>query len=200
MSKTLFIDFDGVIRHWGGQDISTAENQSGVPAGSFYGIAFAPELLNLAITGVLSHTQWTDQIAQIIAHQYGQAIAKYLISVWSQACYRIDHAFLDDLRVTLPQSPFVLVTNATSKLTADLETAALTECFEEVINSSEIGFAKPDPAFFRQALARAQTLPQESIYIDDSVQNIDAARALGLNACLHITTADTLAFIRALSI
>jgi putative hydrolase of the HAD superfamily len=46
--------------------------------------------------------------------------------------------------------------------------------------SCELGFAKPDPAYFTAALARIGARPDECVFIDDRRQNVDAATALGI--------------------
>jgi HAD superfamily hydrolase (TIGR01509 family) len=42
--------------------------------------------------------------------------------------------------------------------------------------------AKPDPEIFRRALEVIGALPQHAVFIDDLVENVQAARALGMKA------------------
>jgi epoxide hydrolase-like predicted phosphatase len=57
------------------------------------------------------------------------------------------------------------------------------ELFEHVIDSSEVGVRKPDPAIFRIALARlGDPPPERTLFLDDFEANVLAARALGLRA------------------
>ena len=59
------------------------------------------------------------------------------------------------------------------------------ELFEHVIDSSEVGVRKPDPAIFRIALARlGDPAPERTLFLDDFEGNLAAARALGLRALL----------------
>jgi len=46
----------------------------------------------------------------------------------------------------------VLTTNATSRLTSDLNCLAVTDYFDRVVNSSEIGCIKPEPEYFLHAI------------------------------------------------
>jgi len=39
---------------------------------------------------------------------------------------------------------------------------------------------KPDPAFFREALRRAGTAPEQTAFFDDLAEYVEAARALGI--------------------
>ena len=48
--------------------------------------------------------------------------------------------------------------------------------------SHKVHARKPEPDFFRKALARAAVPPEETLLIDDSPENIDGARKLGMLA------------------
>lgn len=55
------------------------------------------------------------------------------------------------------------------------------ELFEEVVDSSAEGIRKPDPAIYRLALERLGGLaPQETVFLDDAISNVEAARSLGI--------------------
>lgn len=54
--------------------------------------------------------------------------------------------------------------------------------FESIILSAEIGIMKPNPQIYWHALESLNTAPQNSLFIDDSEHNIQAARALGMHA------------------
>jgi putative hydrolase of the HAD superfamily len=59
------------------------------------------------------------------------------------------------------------------------------ELFEHVVDSSEVGVRKPDPAIFRIALARlGDPAPERTLFLDDFEGNLAAARALGLRTLL----------------
>jgi putative hydrolase of the HAD superfamily len=47
--------------------------------------------------------------------------------------------------------------------------------------------AKPAPAIYRHALAQLAVQPEEALFIDDKLANIEAARALGMQAIEYST-------------
>lgn len=60
------------------------------------------------------------------------------------------------------------------------------ELFDLVVDSSEVGVRKPNPAIFRLALERLGGLPPErTVFLDDSEGNVKAARSLGMHA-VHV--------------
>jgi len=60
-------------------------------------------------------------------------------------------------------------------------------CFDVLVWSFQIRLAKPDPAIYRYMLAKLGTLPEETLFLDDKPENIQAARALGMKAILFST-------------
>jgi glucose-1-phosphatase len=48
--------------------------------------------------------------------------------------------------------------------------------------SSDVGFEKPDPGIFECALNKAQVNASEVLFIDDLLENVEAARSLGMNS------------------
>ena len=57
------------------------------------------------------------------------------------------------------------------------------ELFDFVVDSSSVGFRKPDPRIFEIALGHLGELaPHEIVFLDDYQANVDAARSLGLQA------------------
>jgi putative hydrolase of the HAD superfamily len=61
----------------------------------------------------------------------------------------------------------------------------LDELFDAVLDSSEEGVRKPDPAIFRRALeAIGGVAAERAVFLDDHPGNVDAARRLGMAAVL----------------
>jgi epoxide hydrolase-like predicted phosphatase len=59
------------------------------------------------------------------------------------------------------------------------------ELFDCVIDSSEVGLRKPNPAIFHLALERVGGIaPARAVFIDDFAGNVDAAVALGIRGVL----------------
>ena len=54
--------------------------------------------------------------------------------------------------------------------------------FDVQVWSYQLGIAKPDPAIYRHTLSELGTRPEETLFIDDKLVNVEAARALGIRA------------------
>ncbi len=59
------------------------------------------------------------------------------------------------------------------------------ELFDVIVDSSEVGERKPNPAIFRRALGLLGLEPQEVLFLDDYPGNVAAAQALGMPA-VHV--------------
>ena len=55
------------------------------------------------------------------------------------------------------------------------------QIFDEYVLSYEVGFMKPHPQMYRQALKKAEAGAEECVFIDDREDNIEAAAKLGIN-------------------
>ena len=60
------------------------------------------------------------------------------------------------------------------------ERYAIVRGIERWVVSHEVGARKPDPKIYREALAVAEASPEETLYVDDRLDLIEAGAALGL--------------------
>jgi putative hydrolase of the HAD superfamily len=72
------------------------------------------------------------------------------------------------------------------------------DLFQVVIDSSEVGIRKPDPAIYRLACERLGVDPARAAFVDDIETNIEGARAFGLVAIRFTTTGEVLDKLRPL--
>jgi putative hydrolase of the HAD superfamily len=63
--------------------------------------------------------------------------------------------------------------------------------FDVLVWSYQLHMAKPDPAIYHHALKELGTRPEETLFIDDKLVNIQAAQALGMKA-VEFTTVEHL--------
>jgi HAD superfamily hydrolase (TIGR01509 family) len=56
------------------------------------------------------------------------------------------------------------------------------ERFDDLVLSYRLGLAKPDRGIFEEALRRAGTAPERTVFFDDVKDYVEAARAAGLRA------------------
>ncbi|MBI4729094.1 MAG: HAD family phosphatase [Acidobacteria bacterium] len=74
----------------------------------------------------------------------------------------------------------------------------LEDLFAVVVDSSEVGLRKPDPAIFLLTCERLGVAPERAAFVDDVSEHVQAARALGMTAIRFTDTEETLALLRPL--
>jgi putative hydrolase of the HAD superfamily len=122
-------------------------------------------------------------------------MAGALMDAWLSSPFTLDTRWLETLRAYFPEALVVVVTNATTALAASLQTSQFNDYVDSIINSSAIGVAKPDVAFYTYALTQQNVAAQNALFIDDSAQNCEVAASLGFHK-LHFTTkADALTLL-----
>ena len=69
--------------------------------------------------------------------------------------------------------------------------------FDWAILSYEVGTMKPDRAIYEAAIARAGVAPHEVFFTDDRSENVEGARAVGIDAVQFVNTDQLLSELRA---
>ncbi len=79
----------------------------------------------------------------------------------------------------------VILSNASREQINFLKKREVYEFFSEVIFSSDVGFKKPEKEFFEIALTKLNVRPEDTVFIDDSKENIEVASALGIKGIYY---------------
>jgi len=75
-----------------------------------------------------------------------------------------------------------LITNAWLDIRHMLEDVwGINSVFDEIIVSAEVKLVKPDEAIYRMMLEKLNVKAEESVFVDDFLENIEGARALGMH-------------------
>lgn len=96
----------------------------------------------------------------------------------------VDRTLLNFLRTLKPKYKVGLISNAWSGLRAYIEREKFEDVFDVMIISAEVGAAKPAEAIFRLALDQLGVSPNEAVFVDDFLVNIEACEKLGMKGIL----------------
>jgi HAD superfamily hydrolase (TIGR01509 family) len=155
LKPLLLLDLDGVLRSFPPLPPEIAK------------VAFEPSLLHRAVTGQITDEQWRQQVGPDFAAAPGEVIPEALALV----------------RLARRQCFVALLSNATTRLEADLTLLGLDTEVDAVFNSARLGLAKPDPAIFRRVLDELGY--PTAVFCDDLEENAAAAREAGLDG-VHV--------------
>ena len=180
MKNIILTDLDGVIRIWSPEIHRKAERATGLPEGAIPGAAFSDDLLPLVITGQISDDEWRGRIEDLLNQNFPDANAEHAVELWSASPGEVNFEVLGILQACRRKAKLVLISNATSRLSSDLQRLGIAEDFDHIINSSEVGFAKPDPNIYFAALNTVGAMPEQALFIDDNAGHVAAATRLGI--------------------
>ncbi|UCH60878.1 MAG: HAD family phosphatase [Anaerolineales bacterium] len=95
----------------------------------------------------------------------------------------VDMELVNYLRSLRGQYKTGLLSNAWDDLRAMLFNEwKIADAFDDVVISAEVGLAKPDPNIYLLAAERLGVLPQEAVFVDDFIENVQGARQVGMQA------------------
>ena len=97
-----------------------------------------------------------------------------------------NHELIEYLVSSCPIERISLVTNL-DITSGDVLTRryGIPEFYDEIISAGETGYTKPNPKIFEEALRRLGAKPEDCIFVDDTVDNVEAARSLGMKGILY---------------
>ncbi|HJE58784.1 MAG TPA: HAD-IA family hydrolase [Nocardiopsis listeri] len=202
----VLCDVDGVLRMWpedGG--MPAVDRRYGLAEGTLAGTAFHPDHLLPAITGRVTDQEWRAGVAAALADRCGGPDrSRALVDTWTAVVPAVNTELADLLRLVRRVVPVLLVSNATGRLESDLSELGLDDCVTDVVNSSRVGVAKPDPAIYRAALGRAGAGPWATagpasvLFVDDTPRNVAAAEEIGFTGVLYRSMDDLRPHLEAL--
>jgi putative hydrolase of the HAD superfamily len=176
--RHVLFDADGVLQNLPGGWIAAAEPYFGERALEFLERAYAAELPTLAGQG--------DHLAIL-----GVMLAEFGITVPVGDVYRAIWLSMEPAAASLAVVHALrrggygvhLGTNQERYRAAHMrEVLGYDALFDVSCYSCELGAAKPDLAFFTEAARRIGAQPAAILFIDDTAQNVAAARVAGLTA------------------
>jgi epoxide hydrolase-like predicted phosphatase len=176
--RAVFIDFGGVIMRTEDKGPRTRQaERMGLNYRDLEMIFFESESSRRASSGEIpeeAHWQAVAATLGLSRQESGKVIDEFFSGD------RVDKILLDFLRSLRPGRKVGLISNAWSGLRAFIKKQEFDDAFDEMIISAEVGLVKPDPRIYHLALERLGVMPAESVFIDDVLPNVEAARLTGM--------------------
>jgi putative hydrolase of the HAD superfamily len=190
--EAVIFDYGGVISVPVFHDLAPIDEELGVPQGSVHRLMFGSpddphtEYHQLE-TGEITLTEYLESIErrapEILGRPldlglYARFTAERPLQVQWPMVHRVRELRGEGLRLAL------LTNNAKEFSDSWRASFPVAELFEEVIDSSEVGMRKPDQRIYELTCERLGVSPEAAVFLDDNLENIDAAQALGIDTVL----------------
>lgn len=94
----------------------------------------------------------------------------------------VDYKIIETISSLRPKYTTALLSNAWDDLRRLMvEKWKIDSAFDQIFISAEIGIVKPDSAIYKFTLDKLGIAPEKAVFVDDFIENIEAARALGMH-------------------
>ncbi len=188
--KTIIFDFGGIILNIDYYKTSNAFNNLGVASfDDMYSQKNADPLFSNLEEGKLNEEEFYESFKRSANLQLTN---QEIEDAWNAMLLGYRKKALDTLKSIKHKYRLFLLSNtniihmqAFNKIYEDeVGQGCLTDYFDKIYYSHEIGFRKPNAEAYEYVLKENNLSPAETLFIDDSVQNINAASALGVQTVL----------------
>lgn len=157
-------------------------------------------------TGALSPAQFRDRIRQLHGHPMSDA---QIDSCWNAMLGSIPHARIEFVEQLKARYQVLLLSNTNAIHVPAFEAIVAREngirdfkgLFHGAYYSCEMGLRKPHAEAFLHVLHAHNADPATTLFIDDSIQHVEGARAAGLRAeHLELAKEDVVALVERLEL
>lgn len=179
--KAVLWDMGGVLLHMGDetprQELAI---EFGVPLKKIYWAIFDSPSAQAATVGKITvKDHWRN--VGLILDIPEEKLPEFLRRFWGVD--NIDRQTIEFIHLLRKYFKTGLLSNAWDNIRDLLEHEwRIADAFDDMIISAEVGLAKPDPRIYQLAVNRLGVDPGEAVFIDDVLENVQAAREAGLFA------------------
>jgi putative hydrolase of the HAD superfamily len=179
--KTVIFDMGKVLIPFDfSRGYRALEKHSNSPAAEIPKRIASTDLVNRFETGLVEPCDFVEELSGMLDLRipYGQ-----FCEIWS-SIFLPDTLVPDDLVAGLRERYRLLVLSNTNALHFAMvrQSYPILRHFHDLVLSYEVKAMKPDPAIYREAIARAQCRPEECFFVDDIPAYVEGARRQGIDA------------------
>ena len=178
MIQAVFFDFDGVLspaKTGTGFTCEFLARETGIPYDTLRA-AFEPYRLPLARGQATRDETWP-----LVCRAAGRDIPRELLARSFEAT-PLDAAMFAYANSLGRHGRVGIVTdNPKDRMDVARRTLWLDRVFDPIVVSAEVGCGKDDPRIFEMALAAARVTPQAAVFVDNSRENVEVARSIGMH-------------------
>ncbi len=176
--KAVIWDLGGVLvrtEDWGPREALAAE--LGLPRAALEERMFGGERGQKGQLGEITGEVHWQQLADVFGIEKDEFVSRFF------AGDQLDMNLIEFIRSLKEKVKIGLLSNAFSTLRSSLEDDwQITEIFDGMIISAEVGLMKPDAAIYQAAAHKLGVQAEQSLFIDDFPINVAGAKAIGMHA------------------
>ena len=187
--KAILWDLGGVIlrtEDW--EPRHCLDRMLDLPNGTIYELVFESAISRKATLGEATNDELWMWVGEQLELSSGE-LTLVRDEFWSGD--QIDMGLIRFIRARKTETKMGLLSNGWSSTRRFIdERWHIADIFDDMIISAEVGLAKPDQRIYQLALDRLDFVAEQTIFIDDFVENIQGARELGIHG-IHFQNPQT---------
>jgi putative hydrolase of the HAD superfamily len=180
-------DFGGVLSQSPSAALDAYAAELALPAGTFLPFFRTDARMAELETGRISSREFFKYVCIDVQGRHEVRVDIRALAAAAAAGETLDPRMLDLVREVRGQCTTALLTNNVRE--AGWRPTFPFELFDVVVDSSEVGVRKPDPAIYQGLLERLDRPAQEVAFIDDFRENLPPAAALGISTIAFVDEA-----------
>ena len=181
--KAVIFDWGGVMEELPNEaDVAAWERRLAIASGALPEILWGAAWRRLAV-GAITDEEYVRSIVDRLGLPDKDAALDFLQSFYTSD--RFQQEVMESARALRRRYKTAVLSNAFPKQEETIYEQYGIDVraeFDVYVNSSMVGVSKPDPRIYELTLDRLGVAPTQAVFLDDSLRNVDAARALGINA------------------
>jgi len=187
----VIFDLGGVLLRTTSQEVrSRLEEELGLAPGTLDERIWGTPDWKLAEVGAITYDEYWKRVGASLGLSTPEEISAFREQYFSED--HVDQELVDLIGQLRSRYKIGLLSNAPDRLGDWLEENwQIEHLFDAVVYSADVGLAKPDPRIYHLVLSELEVKPHQSLFIDDTPENVEAAVALGMKA-LPFTDTETL--------
>lgn len=190
--KNIIFDLGGVILDIDENVVYKELEKMGIEISELAHSKEFVEILSKFDTGIYTASTFRKKTKQFIGQE--KMTDQKFDSIWNAMLLDIPRERIEAIEKVKKHYKIYLMSNTNvihyDLYVRDLQLRFGYNEFDELFNKSYFSFAehleKPDPRFFELILDHEHLLPEETLFIDDTAENIEAAKSLGIKT-YHIS-------------
>lgn len=191
MIKNILFDMGGVIFHQTTEKAFRLFQEAGIDTGKYMGRHGQQDFFLDLEMGRIDKAEFCRRMSEVTGHHVSE---KEAAECWQGFYGGVNQDVLDTL-VKLKKNYFLGLLSNTNPFMMDLANSRsfskvglpISHYFDAMFLSYELKEYKPDVAIFHKALDREGLKAEETLFVDDSMSNIEGARKAGLKT-LYVPT------------
>ncbi len=181
--RAIFFDIGGIFFNESDRaPVKAWEKRLDLQAGQLVEIVLDNSIAKQATLGNATVEEIWNEVAKQLSLSKSE-IQQLKIDMWSGWIW--DTNLLSDIRILKSNYKLGTISDAWPGAREGMIEYINNGIFDVSVFSYEEGLEKPDPQIFHRALSRLEVIPQEAIFLDDKLKNIQGAQAIGM-AGVHV--------------